>query len=422
MMEAREVKALEMTGDPRIMFSGGVWTVPSQTNPSLRYKVNPSQLNPSCECASWELNRQPCKHIRAVRHLLDRQITGEAPLPVPPRPPRPTYGQQWSEYNAAQSHEKDHFQELLADLCSGIPEPPSKGGLKGGRPPILLRDAVFASVFKVYSTFSARRFSSDLREAANRGHITRELSFNAAWKTLQKPAVTPILHELIRRSSLPLRSVEVDFAVDSTGFGTSKFERWYDEKYGVTRQQVEWVKLHCVVGVKTNVVTAAFIGDKNAADCPQLAELLKATAENFSVREVSGDKAYLSADNLALVDGLGAAPYIPFRINSVLGNTPLWDRMFHYFNMRRDEFLQHYHKRSNVESSFSAVKRLFGDAVRSRTKTAMVNEVLAKLISYNLTCVIHEWYELGIDPSDWGMKARCVERADTSPVTLRFPG
>jgi Transposase DDE domain len=136
-----------------------------------------------------------------------------------------------------------------------------------------------------------RRHTPDLREAQERGHIRETLSFNTSWKCLQNPDVTPILYELIRRSSLPLRAVDVDFAVDSTGFGTSKFENWYDEKYGVTREKCEWVKAHCCVGVKTNVITAAYIGDKNAADSPQFGDLLKTTAQAFTVREASGDKA-----------------------------------------------------------------------------------------------------------------------------------
>ena len=96
--------------------------------------------------------------------------------------------------------------------------------------------------------------------------------------------------------------------------------------------------------------------------------------------------------------------------------------MFHYLQMRREEFLRHYHKRSNVESSFSAVKRLFGDAVRSKTPTAMVNEVLAKLVCFNLTCVIHEWYELGIDPADWGMPKREEEAGPPATLPLIRPG
>jgi hypothetical protein len=46
------------------------------------------------------------------------------------------------------------------------------------------------------------------------------------------------------------------------------------------------------------------------------------------------------------------------------------------YSLRRDEFLSHYHKRSNSEAAFSAIKRKFGAAVRSKTFTAQVNEVL----------------------------------------------
>jgi transposase len=342
---------------------------------------------------------------------LERQIKGEPPPPLPPPVKRPTYGQRWSEYNAAQVNEKDHFLVLLHDLCADIPQPPSKQ--ERGRPPIPIRDALYASILKVYSTLSARRFMSDLREAEKRGYVSQSMSFNIALKCLQNDATTPILYELIRRSALPLRAVDVDFAVDSTGFGTSKFEKWYDEKYSITRQKCEWVKAHALVGTKTNVITAAYIGDRYAADSPQLADLLKQTAQGFTIRELSGDKAYLAVDNLQLVDTLGGQAFIPFKCNSVVGNTPLWDRMFNFFQEHREEFLKYYHKRSNVESTFSAVKRLFGDAVRNRTPTAMLNEVLAKLVCFNLTCVIHEWYELGIDPSDWDMPRR-----EASPPTV----
>ena len=72
--------------------------------------------------------------------------------------------------------------------------------------------------------------------------------------------------------------------------------------------------------------------------------------------------------------------------------------MFHFFQFQRDEFLAHYHRRSNVESTFSAVKRKFGDSVMSKTDTAMVNEVLCKLLCHNLCCLIQEQEELGIVP------------------------
>jgi transposase len=421
-VDMRELKGLELAARAKITFDGHAWTVPSQTHAGAAYRV---LLAPavSCTCEDFQLTNKPCKHAIAARLVRERDGIEDAPsIDTDTVPKKPSYPQVWEAYNAAQTHEKDHFQELLADLCAAIQEPPRKGGSKGGRPPAPLRDALFTCIFKVYSTFSARRFASDMREAHRRGHLTHHLSCDIAWKYLRKAEVTPILHDLIVRSSLPLKSVDVDFAIDSSGFGTSKFERWFDEKYGVTRSKAEWVKVHLCCGVKTNVVTAAVIGDKNLGDCPQLPALTNKTMENFTVHEMSADKAYLSADNLALLDGRGVAGFIPFKQNSVLGNTPLWDKMFHFFNLHRDEFLAKYHKRSNVESTFSAIKRKFGDAVRSRTDVSMRNESLAKIVCHNLCCVVQEWYELGIDPTAFGLPARKADAPAEPAAVLRFPG
>jgi hypothetical protein len=57
---------------------------------------------------------------------------------------------------------------------------------------------------------------------------------------------------------------------------------------------------------------------------------------------------------------------------------------------------RHYHQRSNVESTFSMIKAMFGSHVRSKTDVAMKNEALAKILCHNLCCVISALYELGI--------------------------
>jgi hypothetical protein len=63
--------------------------------------------------------------------------------------------------------------------------------------------------------------------------------------------------------------------------------------------------------------------------------------------------------------------------------------------------VQHARERSNVESTFSAIKRKFGDSVRSKTDVAMKNEVLCKILCHNLTCLIMEQEVLGIIPFFW---------------------
>ncbi len=76
--------------------------------------------------------------------------------------------------------------------------------------------------------------------------------------------------------------------------------------------------------------------------------------------------------------------------------------MFAQFMLYREGYLKHYHQRSNVESTFSSIKRKFGDSVRSKSDKAMENEALCKILSHNICCCISAWYELGIEPEFGG--------------------
>ena len=137
---------------------------------------------------------------------------------------------------------------------------------------------------------------------------------------------------------------------------------------------------------------------------PQLPELISKTAENFSVQRVSADKAYISYDNFDAVESVGGSFFPMFKSNTTGERGGLFAKTLAYFHFQRQEYLDHYHKRSNVESTFSAVKRKFGDAVRSKTDAAMKAEVLCKFIAHNLTCLIQEQETLGIARSFGKMK------------------
>jgi transposase len=231
--------------------------------------------------------------------------------------------------------------------------------------------------------------------------ISRVPHYNSIFNYLEDEGLTPILLELVRQSSLPLASVETDFAVDSSGFGTSRYTRWFDHKYGRMREQAQWVKAHLICGVKTNIITGIEIGEERSGDSPVLPRLVNATAKAFTISEVSADAAYGGAANVATITAHNGTPFIAFRRNATGKASALYQQMFHYFQFKREEFLQHYHKRSNVESTFSMLKRKFGDSLRSKTPTAMVNESLCKVLCHNLVVLIHEMHELGIEPIFW---------------------
>jgi hypothetical protein len=159
----------------------------------------------------------------------------------------------WTAYNAAQSEEKRRFVELLADLCNAVPQPPQEGR---GRPRLPLSDMVFASAYKVYVGFSSRRFTSDLRDAFVEGCINTKPHFNSVSRYLSDPQLPDVLKELITASSLPLKPIETEFAVDSSGFSTCRYVRWFNRKYGREVDNREWVKVHLMCGVNTKIVTA----------------------------------------------------------------------------------------------------------------------------------------------------------------------
>jgi len=73
--------------------------------------------------------------------------------------------------------------------------------------------------------------------------------------------------------------------------------------------------------------------------------------------------------------------------------------MYRYFTYNREEFLQHYHNRSNVETTVFMVKSKFTDLVRSKDETAQLNEVLLKFLCHNICVLIQESFELGIEPN-----------------------
>lgn len=68
-----------------------------------------------------------------------------------------------------------------------------------------------------------------------------------------------------------------------------------------------------------------------------------------------------------------------------------------------------------MESTFSMIKRKFGDSVRSKTDVAIRNEVLAKVLCHNIAVVILEMHELGIAPD-------FAPEPNGAGAILKFPG
>jgi transposase len=377
------------------------WQVPSQSGNGA-YIVSLDHGEPFCTCQYFEAEHKKCQHIFAVEFIVQRETKPDGTV-IETKTVRITYTQEWAAYNAAQTHEQERFVVLLRDLCNGIPQPE----YKFGRPRLPLADVVFGLVFKSYTTMSGRRFTTDLKEAQEAGLVSKAAHYNSAFRYLEDAELTPLLKVLIEQSASVLKSVETDFAIDSSGFSTKTYSPWYGYKYGSNRRREKWVKVHLMCGVKTHIVTSVEATAYESGDSTQLIPLLNKTAETFRINEVSADKAYSSRKNIHAIENAGGTAYIPFKGNargmgsSTTGYDGLWHKMWHFYNFNQEVFMAHYHKRSNVESTFSMIKAKFGASVRAKTPTAQVNEVLCKILCHNICCLIQSIYELGLEPTFW---------------------
>lgn len=318
-----------------------------------------------------------------------------------------SYPQNWATYNQAQTHEKALFQKLLFGLCREIDNLPRKNE-SAGRSRLPLSDMVFSVVYKTYETVSGRRFICDLEDAKAKGYISRVPHFNSIFNYLDHNAMDWILRDLITMSAAPLRAFETNFAVDASGFATGTFDRWYWAKYGTKGRQTQmenWIKCHLMCGTMTNIVTSVELTSKYANDTTQFPALVEATARDWNINHVTADKAYLSAKNFELVNDRGGMLFVPFKSNSVMGGkdrSEVWKTMYAYFHLHRAQFMNYYHCRSNVETTFSMIKGKFGHKLRSKTPTAQENEILCKVLCHNLCVIVNAMYELGIEPEFLG--------------------
>lgn len=298
----------------------------------------------------------------------------------------------WHNYNLSQTREKALFVNILGDLCSLVQEPKRKGGRK----PTKTRDIIFAMVMKEYLTSSSRRLQSDLKLFQEAQFIGSMIPFNTLLDHMERIDIRDILKQLIEISSLPLREIETDFAIDASGFSVSRYVTYFDYRHKKDRRAKIWRKCHAVCGVKTNIIVSIELTDGNVHDQKMFSPLAKDTARNFKIEDFCADKGYLSSLNFELIKLLGGQAYIPFKKNtsgrSSDRSRSYFRSAFRHFKKHKDEYFDHYHKRSNIESCFSMVKRRFGNNVRCKKESSQDNEILCKFLALNICILIQELF------------------------------
>jgi len=376
-----------------------LWLVPAQSH-SGKWVVDYDNEDgkPTCTCPDFAERWAFCKHIFAIEIHENRLA-----MPDEKPPEQKKYTQDnWPAYHAARSNERPHFLQLLHALCLGLEDPEQARG----RPRTPLADRVFACALKVYDKQPCKQTEAAIRQCHADGLLSTPVSGNSVSDYMRDPELTAVLQALLMESAVPLAAVEDHFALDSSGFGTRTYGRWLDSKHGSEKKKAagrprkSFVKAHAACGVKTNICPVLIITPRN--DSTQLVPILDAMKTRFTIRDVSGDKAYSSKKNIAAVYDVGAEPLIPFKDGHGHGKGPgPWKKAFHYFQMEPDGFAARYHKRSNAETMFHMVKGKFDRSVRSKDPVAQANEVYCKFLCHNICVLIKAMYTMGLEPKFW---------------------
>lgn len=367
------------------------WLVKSQNSKSVyTVQYNPKRGIEKCNCPDYLLRMNEdgweCKHIVAVKAQLkiegaDEEISDTKVKESETR----------RNYNLAQMNEGELFTVYLRELADLIETPVRKGA---GRPSLSRSDQFFNAVQKVSSQMSLRRTQTMRKVAEQDGLVKKQAHYNTVSKFIADEANTPLLYQMVRMSASPLSVIENHFSVDSSGFTTSTYGSWCGDKWGTKREHA-YVKCHISAGNLTNVVADVIItkqeGEKTG-DVSQFCDLIDGTSGYFSVTEVMADAAYVDRKNFAKCEELGIEPYIYFKKNCKSGKCAAWTKAIEKFVVNHDEYMKHYMKRNNVETTFGAIKQKFGETLKGKTYTGQVNELLLKIIAYNITQLIRAEY------------------------------
>lgn len=174
-------------------------------------------------------------------------------------------------------------------------------------------------------------------------------------------------------------------AVDSTGIKITNRGDWMRHKWSQKRRG--FLKIHVGVDVSTKQVLAVKITDEHSHDSRHLKYLARESSRFGKVAKLLGDGAYDSREIFSYLDGKNIVPAIRVKKNSVPKSRGCYPRKQAAVSQLSDYSRWcasvSYGKRWAVESVFSAIKRMFGEEVRSRKRRNMVRELMLKISLYN---------------------------------------
>ena len=166
----------------------------------------------------------------------------------------------------------------------------------------------------------------------------------------------------------------------STGYSSNRFVRWFSIRHDQVRLKRGWVKLHSIADISTRTVPDYLAADGHTTDTMGLRPMPGRIEEGTGFFCL--DSAYLAKKICDAISDKGMVPRIRPKSNTVCknGGNQAWGDMT---RTHRDE----YHQRSIVEAVFGAIKKMYGNHLRSRRRGRQSRKAAIRVICCNVEVV-----------------------------------
>lgn len=178
--------------------------------------------------------------------------------------------------------------------------------------------------------------------------------------------------------------------VDATGISLRSCSSWFLARIGETIRKRDHHKLHLLQMAEWGLVLDFRITRGNRHDSPVFRKMLR-PLRNIGL--VFGDKAYCCKKTVEMILQREGAPFLCFKNNVKTNGLSPWATQVRlakgFFSWA---WMNIYHRRSLVESAFSALKRRYGRALRSNLRDTRRRELVLRLLAYNVRQILYIHY------------------------------
>jgi len=184
---------------------------------------------------------------------------------------------------------------------------------------------------------------------------------------------------------------KLDILIDSSGIRIFARSVWFCLRIKKEISKRDCDKVHLAVCADFLLVMNWRITNGKRNDCPFFRILI---APIRMIGYVIADKGYLARVNFQAAFDKGGQGIIPFKkgkkkqSRSKACGFPAWKFAHDFWTVMNGLYMSIYHRRSRIESVFSAIKKRYGDKLNCSSASMRRKEMSLRLIAYNIRILI----------------------------------